>query len=254
MNKEQKPSKRKKGASVGIAICFVAAIAIVGTYTLRDYQETKRKELAIVEDMDNTEDMVSAGEEEQPAEEANTDNLTIDTEEETGENDAAAGDSTDTGENQAAAGSQTAGMSTSVNFTEDSQLLWPVDGNILMSYSMDKTVYFSTLDQYKYNPAMIISGAEGDQVICGAPGIIKSIDITAQTGTTVTVDLGNGYELLFGQLKEVPVNVGEYVEAKTVLGYVSEPTKYYSVEGSNVYFEMRKDGRPVNPMDYMAEE
>ena len=125
MNKEQKPSKRKKGASVGIAICFVAAIAIVGTYTLRDYQETKQKELAIVEDMDSTEDMVSAGEEEQPAEEANTDNLTIDTEEETGENDAAAGDSTDTGENQAAAGSQTAGTSTSVNFTEDSQLLWP---------------------------------------------------------------------------------------------------------------------------------
>lgn len=254
MNKEQKPSKRKKGASVGIAICFVAAIAIVGTYTLRDYQETKRKELAIVEDMDSTEDMVSAGEEEQPAEEANTDNLTVDTEEETGENDAAAGDSTDTGENQAAAGSQTAGTSTSVNFTEDSQLLWPVDGNILMSYSMDKTVYFSTLDQYKYNPAMIISGAEGDQVICGAPGIIKSIDVTAQTGTTVTVDLGNGYELLYGQLKEVPVNVGDYVEAKTVLGYVSEPTKYYSVEGSNVYFEMRKDGQPVNPMDYMAEE
>ncbi|MEI3219908.1 MAG: hypothetical protein V8S08_10220 [Lachnoclostridium sp.] len=44
------------------------------------------------------------------------------------------------------------------------------------------------------------------------------------------------------------------MEATTVLGYVSEPTKYYSVEGCNVYFEMRKDGQPVNPMDYMAEE
>ncbi|MEI3219906.1 MAG: hypothetical protein V8S08_10210 [Lachnoclostridium sp.] len=48
-----------------------------------------------MEDMDSTEDMVSAGEEEQPAEEATY--LTIDTEEENGENDAAAGDSTDTG-------------------------------------------------------------------------------------------------------------------------------------------------------------
>lgn len=46
MNKEQKPSKSKKGASVGIAICFVAAVAIVGTYTLRDYQEAKRQELS----------------------------------------------------------------------------------------------------------------------------------------------------------------------------------------------------------------
>ena len=122
-----------------------------------------------------------------------------------------------------------------------------------MSYSMDKTVYFSTLDQYKYNPALIISGAEGDQVISAAPGIVKSIDVTAETGTTVNVDLGNGYELFYGQLKEVPVKVGDYVEAKTIIGYVSQPTKYYSVEGCNLYFEMRKDGQPVNPVDYMAE-
>jgi len=49
------------------------------------------------------------------------------------------------------------------------------------------------------------------------------------------------------------VKVGDYVEAKTVLGYVSQPTKYYSVEGCNVYFEMRKDGQPVNPVEYMEE-
>ena len=139
------------------------------------------------------------------------------------------------------------------SFTSISKLLWPVDGNVLLSFSMDKTVYFSTLDQYKYNPAMVISGAEGDQVIASAPGIVKSIDVTAETGTTVNVDLGNGYELFYGQLKEVPVKAGDYVDAKTVLGYVGQPTKYYSVEGCNVYFEMRKDGQPVNPMEYLIE-
>ena len=36
-----------------------------------------------------------------------------------------------------------------------------------------------------------------------------------------------------------------------MIGYVSKPTKYYSVEGTNVYFEMRKDGQPINPLDYM---
>ena len=118
---------------------------------------------------------------------------------------------------------------------------------------MDKTVYFSTLDQYKYNPALVIAGAEGDQVISAAPGIVKSIDQSAETGLTVNVDIGNGYELFYGQLKEVPVKVGDQVEAKTIIGYVSAPTKYYSVEGSNVYFEMRKDGQPVNPMEYLVE-
>ena len=51
-------------------------------------------------------------------------------------------------------------------------------------------------------------------MIAGAAGIVKSIDVTAQTGTTVNLDLGNGYELLIGQLKEVPLNVGDTVEAK----------------------------------------
>ena len=131
------------------------------------------------------------------------------------------------------------------------ELSWPVDGDVLISYSMDKTVYFSTLDQYKYNPALIISAAENDQVIAGTTGIVKSIDNLAQTGTTVNIDIGNGYELFYGQLKDVPLKVGDYVEANSVIGYVSQPTKYYSVEGPNVYFEMRKDGQPINPVDYM---
>ena len=146
---------------------------------------------------------------------------------------------------------ETAGETAQVYFTESDQLLWPVNGNVMMSYSMDKTVYFQTLDQYKYNPAVIIAGAVNDNVIAAAPGIVKSIDVLPQTGTTITVDMGNGYECIYGQLKEVPVYVGDYVEVGTVLGYLSEPTKYYSVEGCNLYFEMRKDGQPVDPMDYM---
>ena len=141
-----------------------------------------------------------------------------------------------------------------LHFSADTGLTWPMEGDVILNYSMDSTVYFATLDQYKYNPAVIIEGAEGDQVLCGAPGIIKSIDVSAQTGTTVNVDIGNGYELLYGQLKEVPVKVGDYVEAKSVLGYVSQPTKYYSKEGCNVYFEMRKNGQPVNPVEYTADQ
>lgn len=160
-----------------------------------------------------------------------------------GETEAQAGESTPTGGNAAQA-----------YFTEGSRMLWPVDGNVIMSFSMDRTVYFPTLDQYRYNPAVIIAGAAGDSVIASAPGTVKSIDVLPQTGTTVTVDMGNGYECLYGQLKEVPVTVGSYVEAGTLVGYLSEPTKYYSVEGCNLYFEMHKDGQPVNPIDYMSEE
>ena len=54
--------------------------------------------------------------------------------------------------------SQTAAGGKAISFSENDQLLWPVEGVLLMNYSMDKTIYFSTLDQFKYNPALVIEG------------------------------------------------------------------------------------------------
>ena len=45
-------------------------------------------------------------------------------------------------------------------FMEDDGMGWPVPGNVVLNYSMDKTIYFSTLSQYKYNPAIVISANE----------------------------------------------------------------------------------------------
>lgn len=249
MKQRQKP-KKKKGATVAAVLCFVAAIALVGTYTLRDYRKTQQEE-ELAQARSETENKTK---EKEDSEETSTDakNIVINTNEKPEEKEEKKEpEGSDADEESIISMQNTAEVWNTPYFDNENQLLWPVSGAVILGYSMDKTVYFSTLDQYKYNPALIISGAEGDQVICGAPGIIKSIDVTAETGTTVNVDLGNGYELFYGQLKEVPVKVGDWVEAKTVLGYVSQPTKYYSVEGSNVYFEMRKDGQPVNPIDFL---
>lgn len=260
MNKKQTPSQKKRAATVAAVLCFVAAIAIVGTYTFSGYKEVQqREELAKAEEeakekqeemeMKTAEEAGSAQIENQ--EEENDALRQEDTKSEEDTPNTSGSGASETQDEKTAETQAAGGKGTSLNFSEDSQLLMPVDGTVLMSFSMDKTVYFSTLEQYKYNPAMIISAAENDQVIAGTAGVVKSIDVTAQTGTTVNLDLGNGYELFYGQLKEVPLKVGDYVEANTVVGYVSQPTKYYSVEGPNVYFEMRKDGQPVNPVDYL---
>ena len=120
-----------------------------------------------------------------------------------------------------------------------------------MNYSMDHTVYFKTLDQYRYNPALIISGEEGEPIYASAPGKVTKIEQLAQTGITVTLDMGNGYEAVYGQLKELPVAEGAYLEKGDLIGYLSQPTKYYNLEGVNLYFEILKNGVPEDPMNYM---
>ena len=49
----------------------------------------------------------------------------------------------------------------------------------------------------------------------------------------------------------MPLSTGDYVNAGEMIGNLSEPTKYYSVEGPNLYFEILKDGEPVDPMNFM---
>lgn len=150
------------------------------------------------------------------------------------------------------AGSAKTSAPAKLHFNEKDGLLWPVDGAVILDYSMDHTVYFATLDQYKYNPAVIISGNVNDKVKAAANGKITDISVNEVTGCTVTMDLGDGYTAIYGQLKEVPYKKGAYLEAGDSLGFVSEPTKYYSLEGSNLYFALEKDGTPVDPVELFA--
>lgn len=136
---------------------------------------------------------------------------------------------------------------------DKNQTQWPIEGEVLLDYSMDKTIYFPTLEQYRYNPAMVIQGAVNDKVKAAASGKITKISENEETGCTVWQDLGDGYTAVYGQLKELNFAEGDMVSEGQVIGYVSEPTKYYVTEGSNVYFRMEKDEKAVNPKDYLPE-
>lgn len=135
-----------------------------------------------------------------------------------------------------------------LNFTEEDGLVWPIVGDILLNYSMDKTIYFPTLQQYKYHPAIVISATEGENIAAAADGRVISVAYDSQLGNTVVMDLGNQYELTYGQLDNITVSEGSYVAAGDIIGTVASPTKYYSLEGANVYFKLTKDGEPVNPL------
>lgn len=135
-----------------------------------------------------------------------------------------------------------------LTFSDEDHLSWPIVGNILINYSMDKTTFFPTLDQYKYNPAIVIAATADANITAAANGKVIQVYENEEIGTAVVMDLGNGYQLTYGQLKDLKVSQGSYVNTGDIIGTVAAPTKYYSVEGCNVYFKLTKDGVPVDPM------
>lgn len=256
MNKNERPSfLKRRGAAVGIVICFVAVIALVGAYTFNNYQKDIDEQMAKAEEQaeeltkddtqeTTTDDIVLPEDEDDDADNAD--------ERETDDGTSGMTDTQNETDGSSDDGAETAGTDTSgVWFSEDSVLTWPASGAVIMGYSMDQTVFFQTLEQYKYNPAMIIGGEVGETINASAAGIVTSIEETAQTGTTVSLDMGNGYTAVYGQLTDVPLAVGDYVNAGEMIGNLNEPTKYYSIEGPSLYFQILKDGTPVDPMNFM---
>lgn len=137
-----------------------------------------------------------------------------------------------------------------LTFSQEESLIRPAAGEVLLPYSMDGSIYFATLDQYKYNPAIVFAAEEGTAVGASAEGKVVDIYEDPQIGKAVTIDLGDGYRLTYGQLQDIQVSVDSYVNVGDVIGKVAAPTKYFSVEGTNLYFQLTKDGEPVNPENF----
>ena len=147
---------------------------------------------------------------------------------------------------------QTSLVSMNLNFDSSKKLQWPVAGReLIKSFSMDGLVYYPTLEEYKVCPAIMVQAKPGDAILAPADGVISKIAANEEIGTYLCVTLGDEYQAIIGNMDNVSVAEGDYVLKGTVLGGLAEPTKYYVTEGPNLYFELQKNGEPVDPLDYL---
>ena len=65
------------------------------------------------------------------------------------------------------------------------------------------------------------------------------------------MNLGNGYEVVYGSIKDIQVSSGLTIKEGDLVGYVASPTKYYSLEGEHLYIKMTENGNSVDPVDFL---
>lgn len=229
---------RSRDKTIIVVVAFVAMIAIAGVVTFNRFEARKEAEQAQAKETEEKE-------KEKEVQSANTNKVEAEIKKEEPKEE-------ETIKEEPVVQEQPAPKEELI-FSKEDKLIWPIDGNVILNYSMDQIVYFSTLDQYKYNPALVISGEMGEPVVAAADGKVTSLKSDARTGNMIVMDIGSGYETVYGQLQEVRVTEGEMVKQGDVIAYVEEPTKYYTVEGPNLYFQLLKDGNPENPLEYMTE-
>ena len=85
-----------------------------------------------------------------------------------------------------------------LDFSEASKMVWPHRGNIVLDYSMDSTIYFPTLEQYKCNPGLVIQAEISEPVYAPANARVLETGMNEEIGNFVVLDLGNEYSAICG--------------------------------------------------------
>lgn len=144
---------------------------------------------------------------------------------------------------------KTSNQSAFRSFDETSDIMnWPVLGDIVMDYSVDRLIYDKTLEQYRTNNNICIAAPEGTAVKSAAPGVVAEVFTTRENGRTVVVDHGNGWTTTYSQLQDnILVRAGDVVESGQQIGSVGTPSMFSSLLGSHLAFTVHKDAVTVDP-------
>jgi len=122
------------------------------------------------------------------------------------------------------------------NLTLDSPLVWPLVGAITGSFEPE-------------HQAIDLGAPYGSTVYAAADGMVRYANWGEDgLGYTVIIDHGDGLETLYVHLKGALVQAGTFVARGDAVGEVGS-TGHSS--GPHIHFEVRLNGQPVNPLDYL---
>lgn len=125
------------------------------------------------------------------------------------------------------------------------KLSWPCRGSVITNFGKVIHPKYNTTTK---NNGIDISTNYGDNVYAVAPGKIVYADRFMGYGNLVLVDHLDGFYSLYGHLAEMLVSTGDEVLAGRIIGRVGESG---SLSGPILHFELRKDGKPVDPLAYL---
>jgi septal ring factor EnvC (AmiA/AmiB activator) len=122
------------------------------------------------------------------------------------------------------------------------RLEWPTDGRIMQRFGQSRAD-----GRLRWDGVLLAAGA-GEDVRAVHHGRVVYADWLQGMGLLVIIEHGNGYLSLYGHNQDVIAEIGEWVTPGAVIAHVGD-SGGRAIPG--LYFEIRKDGKPVDPDGWM---
>jgi murein DD-endopeptidase MepM/ murein hydrolase activator NlpD len=101
----------------------------------------------------------------------------------------------------------------------------------------------------EFHPGIDFKGERGDIAHCTANGRVVFTGWMGGYGNCVRVAHSNGYETLYGHLSRITVKEGQHISVGDKVGEIGSTGRS---TGNHLHYEVRKDGKPVNPVKFLT--
>lgn len=99
-----------------------------------------------------------------------------------------------------------------------------------------------------FHAGVDFAGRTGTEIVAVASGVVIWSGRRQGYGRMVEIDHGNGYSTLYAHNRRNLVNVGDTVRKGEVIAQMGASGR---VTGTHVHFEVLRNGKAVNPLDYI---
>lgn len=117
-------------------------------------------------------------------------------------------------------------------------------------FTNTELVYNLTQNQWTTHEGVDFKAKAGSEVRCVYDGVVEDIQTNSFYGTVVTIKHKDGYTSIYKLLDDVNLKVGNNIKKNEKIGVVSGEALAEISDGPHLHFELLKDGKKINPMDY----
>lgn len=128
----------------------------------------------------------------------------------------------------------------------------PMDTEVQKAFSGEELVYSETMNDWRVHEGIDFRAAVDDPVKAAADGVVEEAYEDDMLGMTIVISHSGNLRTLYANLKDTSgVTVGQEVKAGDTIGQVGETAALESAQQPHLHFEVIKDMRCVDPMEYM---
>lgn len=134
------------------------------------------------------------------------------------------------------------------NYLHHLPTLWPTETKFSISSDYGRR-FHPVYHYYKIHEGVDIGDRKGAPVYASASGVVTKAEWHSGYGNLIEINHGNGFSTRYGHCSKLLVKVGQKVSQADEIALMGSTG---TATGPHVHFEVRINGTPVNPENYIS--